>query len=219
MVVSTAPVVLLVKTTGEEESQAAYCRGPAIVLPPRMAAQRADSLEKLLTHELFHVLSSHNPELRKRLYAMIGFQPCNDIDLPPELAARKITNPDAPDFNWYITAKYHDRPMTFVPLLLSKQERFEPNERGGFLRYIQFKLLAVEQAGDTWRPLLEEGKPLLVDHTDVPEFLEQVGSNTQYLIHPEEILADNFIALINDQRNVATPRILDQMQKIIGRKE
>ena len=65
--------VLLVKTDGREESGAAYCRGPAIVLPQNMIDAPPEMLDKVLPHEFFHVLSSHNPELRERFTARSGF--------------------------------------------------------------------------------------------------------------------------------------------------
>ena len=66
--------VLLIKTTGEEEGGAAYCRQNAIVLPRRHLAQ-PEGLERLLAHELFHILSRHDAARRDRLYAIVGFRP------------------------------------------------------------------------------------------------------------------------------------------------
>jgi hypothetical protein len=54
-------VILLVKTSGREEGAAAYCRGPAIVLPQNMIDGLARRLPTILPHETFHVFSSHNP--------------------------------------------------------------------------------------------------------------------------------------------------------------
>ena len=38
-------------------------------------------------------------------------------------------------------------------------------------------------------------------------FYEKVGKNTQYIIHPEEILADNFALVISGETEFATPEI------------
>src|SRR5207253_800853 len=70
--------VLLVKTSGREEGRAAYCRGPAIVIPQNMVNDPPRKLASILAHELFHVLSSHNRPLREALYATIGFRKCNE---------------------------------------------------------------------------------------------------------------------------------------------
>ncbi|MBI3838322.1 MAG: hypothetical protein HY288_10375 [Planctomycetia bacterium] len=103
-------VVLLVKTTGREEGGAAYCRGQAIVLPQNMIDGPREHLEKILPHEVFHNLSSQNPELREKLYAIIGFRSCNEVQLPEPLRAKRITNPDAPVTGFLRT----DRPQHVV---------------------------------------------------------------------------------------------------------
>jgi hypothetical protein len=85
-----------VKTTGTEEGDAEYTRGAGIVLPESAPAmEKRGELLGIVAHESFHVLSRNAPELRDRLYAVIGFQPCREIVFPEALAARKITNPDA----------------------------------------------------------------------------------------------------------------------------
>ena len=60
-------------------------------------------LADILAHECFHVLSRANPGLRRQLYATIGFEKCAEIRFPPAMAARRITNPDAPVFDQAIT--------------------------------------------------------------------------------------------------------------------
>ncbi len=120
------PVILLVKTSGREEGRAAYCRGAAIVLPQNMVSGAVEQLKKVLPHELFHVLSNQNPDLRRALYATIGFQPCNEVPLPETLAPQKITNPDAPLNNHYITVMQDGRPAELMPVLFSKTARYDP---------------------------------------------------------------------------------------------
>jgi hypothetical protein len=45
-----------------------------------------------------------------------------------------------------------------------------------------------------------------------------VGRNTNYIIHPEEILAENFALLMMDKHDVPSPEILKKMQDVLGRK-
>ena len=47
-------------------------------------------------------------------------------------------------------------------------------------------------------------------------FLEQVGRNTQYLIHPDEILADNFALLVMGEQNVQSPEILQKVKTVLA---
>jgi hypothetical protein len=209
------PLVLLVKTTGREEGGAAYCRGAAIVLPQNLIDGRLTNLGKLLTHELFHVLSSHNPDLRTSLYAVIGFRPCNEVQLPEPLAARKITNPDAPLNNYFITAEWRSRPAEWMSVLVSKYERYDPARGGSLFSYLDFKLLLLANDNGTRRAAIENGMPVLVEPAEVPGFGEQIGGNTKYIIHPEEILADNFVLLVEGRIDPPTPRILKEMGRLL----
>lgn len=209
------PVVLLVKTTGREEGGAAYCRGLAIVLPQNLLDGDTGKLTRILPHELFHMLSSHNPKLRDALYATIGFQPSNEVQLPEPLRARRITNPDAPVLRHYITVTQDGRQIELVPVLYSKTPRYDPAVGGNLFAYLTFRLMAVENPGGGWRPVVEDGNPVLLDPDDVPGYHEQVGRNTRYIIHPEEILADNFVLLLDGRIDVPTPRVLEKMGEVL----
>src|SRR5581483_5671167 len=56
--------ILLVKTTGKEEFESYYTRQNAIICP---AVPLTRPSADIFVHELFHVLSRQNPELRARL--------------------------------------------------------------------------------------------------------------------------------------------------------
>ncbi len=47
------------------------------------------------------------------------------------------------------------------------------------------------------------------------DFFTQVGHNTRYIIHPEEILADNFALLVLAERNPPSPEIIERLQGIL----
>jgi hypothetical protein len=44
-----------------------------------------------------------------------------------------------------------------------------------------------------------------------------VGRNTQYIIHPEEILADNFALLVLGETSIPSPVILEKMKDALGK--
>jgi hypothetical protein len=209
------PVVLLVKTSGREEGGAAYCRGPAIVLPQNMIDGPREQLEKVLPHEVFHVLSSQNPQLREKLYAIIGFQACNEVPLPEPLAARKITNPDAPVNDHFISLSIANRNVECMPVLFSKSDRYEAQRGGNLFSYLDFKLMELENDGGVRRAALRLGQPVLLDPASAPGFYQQIGRNTSYVIHPEEILAENFVLLVNGRINVPTPRVVEAMGTVL----
>ena len=208
------PVVLLVKTSGQEEG-VAYCRGPAIVLPRNVLGAQQQRLPSLLPHELFHVLSSHNARLREALYASIGFQACNRVALPGPLASRKITNPDAPVNDHYLTIELDGRPAEVMPVLYSKIDRYNPAQGGTLFAYLEFKLMLLENDAGVRRAALSGGRPTLLDPKSTPGFAEQVGRNTSYTIHPEEILAENFVFLLNGRIDLPSPRVVEQMGNIL----
>jgi hypothetical protein len=61
------------------------------------------------------------------------------------------------------------------------------------------------------------GQSLVVlDPADVPEYFTAIGLNTRYIIHPEEILADNFTLLVRGDSKVRTPRILEELKRVLA---
>ena len=60
----------------------------------------------------------------------------------------------------------------------------------------------------------KDNTPVLESHEDKPDFFGQIGNNTHYIIHPEEILAENFACLIT-QEKVSTQSIIDSMKTIL----
>ena len=210
------PVILLVKTSGQEEGGAAYCRGPAIVLSQNMLSGLPDRLKIVLPHELFHVLSSHNPALREALYETIGFKACNEVPLPPGLRDAKITNPDAPVNNHYITCNLNGRDVELMPVLLSKTTRYDSQRGGTMFSYLDFKLMVLATDDDgTRRPAIADGRPTLLDPATVPGYHEQIGRNTKYIIHPEEVLADNFVFLLDGRIDLPSPRVVERMGRVL----
>ena len=117
--------VYLIKTTGKEEGGSAYTRGPAVVLPEAMIGGSPKSLQRLIAHELFHVLSRASPELREKLYKAIGFEKCDEVELPASLKDRRITNPDAPRNDHCIRVQVDGKPVWAVPIIYSRTEKYD----------------------------------------------------------------------------------------------
>lgn len=209
--------LLLIKTSGTEEGNANYTRSNAIVIVERELQSNSSGLEDLIAHELFHVMSRHDPELRKHLYRIVGFNPINEIALPENLRSRKITNPDGVRNGWMITVTNLGQAISAVPILYSSTDHYDAQKGGEFFNYLEFKLLAVTNGAGGWQPMLLAGRPQLIDPGEADGYLEQVGRNTDYIIHPDEILAVNFVLLINGKTNVTTSRILEEMKEVLVR--
>ncbi|MCH2202186.1 MAG: hypothetical protein MK102_09455 [Fuerstiella sp.] len=208
--------ILFVKTDGKEEGGAAYCRANAVVLPESRIAVSGDRLERLIVHEIFHVLSSHNPRLRRKLYSIIDFRPCDQIPLPQSLSDRKLTNPDAPLVNCVLALMHNDEDVTVAPILFANVDQYESKLEGPFFRFLQFRLMVVEQDETGWKPIEVAGAPVLLDPKRTPAYFKHIGNNTSYIIHPDEILADNFVHLILNTDDLETPKIVEQMREVLS---
>lgn len=209
--------VVVVQTTGLEEANAAYCRGTAIVLPKHMVGWAAARLERLFVHELFHVLSRNSPETRAKLYAIVGFRACQEIELPPAWRDRKITNPDGPKLDTCIELTVGEEKLRAVPLLYAAPARYDITRTDSFFKYMQFRLLVVDEQEGRWSPRLNDGEPVLLDPATTPDFAAQIGANTKYIVHPDEILADNFVYLITGRQDLPTPRIVQELGQMLAK--
>ena len=208
--------VLLVKTTGKEEVGQAHTRANAIVLPERSLGENDESLLFLLSHELFHVMSRHDSHFRQNAYGLIGFRIGNEISLPDLIAPLQITNPDAPRHDSYIDVEISDRKITVVPVLLSRSAVFDPQIGSDLDHFWTLRLLVVQQVSpdDDLHAVEQHGAPRLLKLGQVQDFLEQVGRNTRYVIHPEEILAENFALLVTG-KEVREPLLLEALRELL----
>ena len=209
LTISFPKKILFIKTTGAEEGGAFYTRHTAIVMPEK-AIDEADTglLKKTIAHELFHILSRSNSMLREKLYKTIGFTNCGEIHFPSELEARKITNPDAPRNDHAIRLRVGENEVSAVPILFSNAPNYDPARGGEFFSYLQFSFLLI-----TKKP---SAQSQLAAPNEVSGFFEQVGRNTNYVIHPEEILADNFALIILNEHNVPSPDILEKIRRALN---
>lgn len=207
----------IIKTSGDEEGNAAYTRGNSIILPKAILASSEEDLKRLLAHELFHISSRNNPKLANSLYKTIGFQYCGEIEFPSNLASRKITNPDAPMNNYYIELKLGKETIWALPILFSSVPKYDVSRAGEFFEYLQLALVLVERPSGSGAPqvLYSSTGPRLVGIQQVSGFFDKVGENTNYIIHPEEILADNFALLVLGKHDVRSPEVLSRMQRAL----
>ena len=207
------PEIYLIKTTGRDEGGAPYTRGVSIILPQRSVRQGAKGLERLFYHELFHIISRNNTQLRDELYALIGFQPCGVVSLPDDLMPRRISNPDAPVVEHCIRVTGVDKPHWVAPVLFSRIPEYDPKVGGTFFRYLEMRLMAIDRKSA--KPVLHDGKPVMFRPNEVEGFYEQIGNNTGYILHPEETLANNFVFLITKKKGLANPEIPEKIGAVL----
>jgi len=63
-----------------------------------------------------------------------------------------------------------------------------------------------------YRAKLESAKPIFHSVSDVGGFYRLIGRNTGYIIHPEEILADNFVKVVNTE-SVKNPEVTKALKQ------
>jgi len=200
--------IVVCRTDGTEEIGSAYCRAANIVVLNQKALQRdPDQLSRLTVHELFHIISRNNLPLRDALYAAIGFFRSDEIALCEELRDRVITNPDACQMEFsFRTVLARGEGMgtaDLYPILLFNADKDSRQERGGNPE--PFSLLYYEPT--------ERGIHRL---DEIPDFYERIGKNTDFIIHPEEILAENF-TIMRCGEEIRTPAVIESIESILNR--
>lgn len=189
--------ILVAKSGPALEAGAAHTRGAAIFMGDSLPDTEI-GLDRLFFHELFHVLSRHNPRAHDDLYAAVGYQPCINAPTPADVGASLITNPDAVVSRHVIPLELADAERLVMPLLLARPDRYDPVKGGAFFQYVSVELLEVAQdAEGRCAPVLADGEPHLFAGPEVLAALKAAtGGNTSYLIHPEETTADTFVLMI-----------------------
>jgi hypothetical protein len=215
--------IILIKTTGGDigGADAPYTRQNAIMFSRPTVSKTPDStMAKILVHEIAHVYSRHNKDKRTELYNIFGFRPSDTIKLPKEWDDRRISNPDAPLLNTIMDVQKDGKSMTVTPLIYTRNPVYDPSKGGGVFQGFTFQLMQVEEKEGKWQAVFMDGNPVLLSPSPktLPDFWQQIGKNTNYIINPEEIMASNFQLLVNKKSGLPNPEILEKMEKIISEK-
>jgi len=200
-----AKIEIVLSDMSNEGGAAGYTRSNYIVLPEGKIPHST------FIHELFHVFSRYDKEMSEKVYNTIGFKKCNEVPYPPEIADLRISNPDAPFNDFYITVNHNDIPIDVMLILFSGREY----TGGSFFGYMQLGLLAVEGESGNKKVVYRDGKPLILKLKEVKGFYEQTGRNTSYNIHAEELSADHFVMLLDKQHGMPNPEIIEAMKQVM----
>lgn len=197
------PHLRLVKTTGLDEFNAAYHRNGAIVLPQERVSLAGGDFARsdffLLAHELWHALSSDDHRLRRAMYELLGFQRFREIEPPTELESRRLSNPDGHTYEDALAVQTPDGPADVVPFVRSDASLEEvivlPTEGPpAIFGVLDIVLIPVDTGtGDIVRG---PGGELVTYGFGNTNWVPQLLRNTNFIIHPEEIMADNFASLM-----------------------
>lgn len=197
------------------ESGAPYTRANAICMPKTvLGIANKDEIKDLAAHELFHVMTRYNPELRTPIFATLGYLPVGQLVLTGDLATRTIANPDAPENTHAITCTLNDETLRFMPILYSKRDF--PKGGISFFQFLNDDLIAVNIVDEKPVPIERDGKPFIVEKEQLKDYFDQIGRNTEYTFHPEETSADHFKQLLFwDLKELPNPENIKSLEEIL----
>jgi len=192
------PNIDLIKTSGAEEFGAgAYTRRHAIMLAGSAASLPTTDSRRayfLLAHEVFHVLSRTDPLLRDELYALLGFRTVDGFEYPSELEERRVSNPDSFEYLHTVTVQSGSQSVDVIPVFQSLLPLNEVIQLPDFFAALDIVLLSVDTStGEAHR---DDNGDLIKYNFDNTNWVPLMQRNSSYIIHPEEILADNFATLM-----------------------
>jgi hypothetical protein len=208
--------ILLVRVDAALENGAPHTRANGIMLPK--SEFTTERRTYVVSHETFHVLSREDSGLKERLYGTIGFRRCERIEIPESVSRMRVTNPDAVENRHTIAVRYRGKAVEAMPFLRFKSDKFDT--RSGFLGNARIAWLLVDRERADCRVRTGSAAEAEGAPEELQGLFEQIGRNTQYLAHPEEILADNFFQLFvstfrRPSAEVQSPEILERMRAIL----
>jgi hypothetical protein len=208
--------VLIIVSSGRESANAPYTRANAVVLPGARGSSEGYSDAALMAHELFHVLSRHDPALATRLYAAIGFEPVAPLQWPAAWLPLRIANPDAPHDRHLMRTRIDGRDVALMPLLVARRTTLDRSKGETFFHVLDVRLVEVVpgRPGVPTTVVMRDGQPVWHSPDGAGDYLERLGRNTGYVIHPEETMADNFAFLVSGTR-VRNPALLERIKALL----
>ncbi len=203
--------IYIVKTTAKDEGGAfGFTRANYIVLKDDAIYSKQVDLTHLVLHELFHVLSRKNPEFRKEMYSLIGFRIMESVDYPESIKQYRISNPDATQTDSYISLKVGEQSVDCMMIMYSKRDY----DGGVFFNYVNIGFLSL--VGEEVKTIdYVDNKAVIYEINQVSGFFEQVGMNTQYIINPEEIMAENFSLAILGNNDLPNQEIVEKIKVVL----
>lgn len=207
--------IQFIRSTQSEEPGIAYTHGTQIyiggLIPILLEAEEINHKKAvaIILHEIFHCLTRNNPEFRKEMYNLIGFQIADkEFVIPEEVRKISISNPDVEHHDAYAEFTINGERKKCCLVLISNK----PFEKAGDLldNSVDVALIPVDSDKN-------ENEYYLMN--DAEDFWDVFGKNTDYVIDPEECMADNFsFALtygLDNSTEFQTPEIIQGVLELI----
>lgn len=215
--------IQLIKYAGENYGDNVYyTRENSIVVPADKLKKENRAPDYFLTtmlHEFFHLYSRKYKGKKEELYSLIGFKPVSKINFPKELSRKRLLNPDGMNLHYAIDLMTKDKEsFKAIPYTFSFYEGWSDKKKD-YLHHMAFDLYRIDSTSKGWEVITRPpGYLSTISHEAHPEFREQIGNNTDYIIHPDEILADNFGILAVSKADKSVLEKLDDPGKLLIKK-
>lgn len=206
--------IIIVKSDMEEEGGAGgYTRSKWIALQSDLPLKYSETkLIHVMLHELFHVLTRNNLDFKRSMYAQIGFKVIDqEIECPKDLKNVRISNPDVDRMDSYAIFKVDSvsEPQRCSMMLYANR----PYTDGTLFQYLNVGFIALDE---NLKPIMSNGKTLVYGTKQIIDFTDKVGENTDYMINPEEILADNFsFSFMRWEKGMDTPSLCENLRSVM----
>ncbi len=195
------PHLSLIKTKSKHYGPGMYyTRNESIIIPyETMGNVGSIGFRNTMIHEIFHIYSRLHLDKRKSLYKLIGFETVSSPDklaMVAHLKDKILLNPDG--VNYATKIQLTDGKNHYVdafPIIFSNSMHFT-SKKHNFFEYISFDLFEVKSNAGRYEVVSDTKGNSTLDPTFMNSFFDQIKDNTQYTIHPDEILADNFALLM-----------------------
>lgn len=200
--------IRLIKTKAHHyDAEMYYTRENCIVIPAPMLKQKNyEAFLQTMLHEISHIITRLNPNVKAQLYALAGFKKIEiPLEMPDALRRRLLTNPDGVDLNWAKSMVSATGKEVFaLPLIYAKDTFFDAKrpDFGDYLGWNYYELMPSVDNKTLIVQTVGERQQSTLDTRGINDmFLKNY--NTAYIIHPDEIVADNFAFLMLSQKNAA----------------
>ena len=177
--------IVFAKTTMAEECDAgAYTHGTEIYLGEAVLSyakdpENAEYFKTVLAHELFHCLTRNHPDFRKNMYEVIGFTATGEeVPFGEEVKEVMISNPDVEHHDAWAEFEINGEKKKCVAVLTTETPFEKPGD--SFFDTMYTGLVPLDDPDRMYRS------------EEASNFWDLFGRNTDYVIDPEEAMADNF---------------------------
>lgn len=200
-----------------------YTLGQAIVWPANILTDFSISSQlPVALHEVWHLVSRYQPALRDSMFGLIGFYRHGyEVELGPVLSKQLLVNPDGVTMDYAIRLidSTTGRSTEAIPLVASRFDRYDLS-MPSFFDYLHFDLHELQVTGKQATVTAHPDATSKMDPAYFDDFFGQIKDNTQYIIHPDEIMADNFMMAIRavdqDDMTPFSSEGRDLLQAVLG---